>query len=554
MKKKLSLLIVFICLFSIGTIKVNAAGVCGYAYVSQWGGYQAFYEQGSNGYCGPSKKYIENSRGYSTSGNPYTVFAWASCNSKHCKYVYEVEKKKNVTATSSRDVHNFPSGYMGSNEIALYYDYPQRKNSFFGYQSASITGLCLQREKGEQKPFQPDIDAKYLVAGNGRGYLGVWCNLDSDQTDKTEDDYVGNNCSSTYMYSGCNNGYVETLKTKLQLVGTKEGIAECQNLTISTSYDSTTVSCVKAYQTFKGLSSDGISGSKTLSALNDDYKTLTEEAAKTAAKDKAINYYNVIYDTNGGYFANGETKRTVIYHTNEVVISPSIPGKKGYKFLGWYNGNETYTFNKVLSGNITLTAKWQQYSTSLYCENDNDVLDVDAKECITVQRFEKDNSNITEDKFYIVTPNILQTIRTTYTQNRQCINNLYNVISNVKIEGSNNSIKCGTDLPYIRDSWRAEDTCTTNSYCEDDQTTECKITWRGTCYASYKAADSDKEASEYIDYLNNDNDNQTPKDNGTENISENPETGSKLWIFITLGITFSVAGTYYYRKYRKTEV
>lgn len=544
MKKKLSLLVVFICLFSIGTIKVNAAGFCGYAYVSQEGGYQAFYEQGSNGYCGPSKKYIENSRGYSTSGNPYTVFAWASCNSSQCKYVYEAEKKKNVTATSSRDVHNFPNGYMGSNEITLYYDYPQNKDNFKSFESSSITGKCLQREKGGE-PFQPSVGVKYLVAGNGRGYSVVDCNSSSETPAKTEDDYVGNNCSSTYMYSGCNSGYVETLKTKLQLVGAKEGIAECQNLTISTSYDSATVSCVKAYQTFKGLSSDGISGSKTLSALNDDYKILTEEAAKTAAKDKAINYYNVIYDTNGGYFANGETKRTVIYHTNEVVISPSIPGKKGYKFLGWYNGNEAYTFNKVLSGNITLTAKWQQYSTSLYCENDNDVLDVDAKECITVQSFEKDNSNITEDKFYIVTPNILQTIRTTYTRNRQCINNLYNEISTVKIEGSNSSIKCGTDLPYIRDLWRAEDTCTINSYCEDDQTTECKITWRGTCYASYKAADSTKEASEY---KASNNDNQT-----SEDVSENPKTGSKLWIFITLGITFSAAGSYYYRKYRKTE-
>lgn len=536
MKKKLSLLVVFLCLFSIETIKVNAAAdFCGYAYVSQGGSYQAFYEQGSNGYCGPSKKYIENSRGYSKEGNPYTVFAWASCNSKQCKYVYKI-KNMDQTISNPKSVTDFPPYKMGISAIALYYDYPQKKDNFIFQKSSYTTGKCLQREKGGGEPFRPDIDVKYLVAGNGRGYRVVDCNPDSDQTGKTGNEDNEGNCSSTYMYSGCNNGHVETLKTKLQLVGAKKGITECQSLTISTSYDSATVSCVKAYQKYKGLSSDGISGSKTLSALNGDYKTLAEEAAKTAAKDKAINYYTVIYDTNGGHFANGETKRTVIHHTNEVVISPGMPGKKGYKFLGWYNGNEAYTFNKVLSSNITLTAKWQQYSTSLYCENDNDVLDVDAKECITVQRFEKDNSNITEDKFYIVTPDILQTIRTTYTQKRQCINNLYDDIATVKIEGSDDSIKCGTDLAYIRDVWRVEDTCTTNSYCEDTQTTECKITWRGTCYASYKAADSAKEASEYKDSNNDNGYNQTIKNNATEN----PQTGGGIIALIL--VTLSIAG------------
>ena len=49
-------------------------------------------------------------------------------------------------------------------------------------------------------------------------------------------------------------------------------------------------------------------------------------------------------------------------------------------------------------------------------------------------------------------------------------------------------------------------------------------------------------------------DDSDNKDNKTnEDVTENPKTGTKLWIFITLGIVFSAIGVYYYRKYRKTE-
>lgn len=51
-----------------------------------------------------------------------------------------------------------------------------------------------------------------------------------------------------------------------------------------------------------------------------------------------------------------------------------------------------------------------------------------------------------------------------------------------------------------------------------------------------------------------DNTSGENKDNKTnEDVAENPKTGTKLWIFITLGIVFSAIGVYYYRKYRKTE-
>lgn len=36
------------------------------------------------------------------------------------------------------------------------------------------------------------------------------------------------------------------------------------------------------------------------------------------------------------------------------------PGRAGYEFLGWYNGNVKYNFNTPVQSNLTLTAKWKK--------------------------------------------------------------------------------------------------------------------------------------------------------------------------------------------------
>ena len=36
------------------------------------------------------------------------------------------------------------------------------------------------------------------------------------------------------------------------------------------------------------------------------------------------------------------------------------PGRAGYEFLGWYNGNVKYNFETPVQGNLTLTAKWKK--------------------------------------------------------------------------------------------------------------------------------------------------------------------------------------------------
>ena len=48
---------------------------------------------------------------------------------------------------------------------------------------------------------------------------------------------------------------------------------------------------------------------------------------------------------------------------NEKVVKPTDPKKDGADFLGWYVGDTEYDFNKGVTSNLTLTAKWDAYFT-----------------------------------------------------------------------------------------------------------------------------------------------------------------------------------------------
>ncbi len=45
---------------------------------------------------------------------------------------------------------------------------------------------------------------------------------------------------------------------------------------------------------------------------------------------------------------------------NDKVTKPSDPVKNGYKFLGWYLNGKLYNFDKKVTKNITLVAKWEK--------------------------------------------------------------------------------------------------------------------------------------------------------------------------------------------------
>lgn len=56
---------------------------------------------------------------------------------------------------------------------------------------------------------------------------------------------------------------------------------------------------------------------------------------------------------------NGESIFTQTIDRGEKFTKPtSTPEKKGYTFIGWYNGDEEYIFSTVPTGDVTLTAKW----------------------------------------------------------------------------------------------------------------------------------------------------------------------------------------------------
>lgn len=59
------------------------------------------------------------------------------------------------------------------------------------------------------------------------------------------------------------------------------------------------------------------------------------------------------------FTADGESISTQTIDRGEKFTEPtSTPEKKGYTFIGWYNGDEEYIFSTVPTDDVTLTAKW----------------------------------------------------------------------------------------------------------------------------------------------------------------------------------------------------
>lgn len=566
MKKKYYLLFI-LCLILMPFNEVKGAAYCGFRYLVSSSSMVKFYEYGGIGYCGPDGKALYNARGGGKIGTASYRFSEAACDSGECIYYYTKTGVDKLVKSQCQTVKNgsrFPTNSTSNPAprcVKLYYD-PSAKYSNFT-EVTDEAGNCLHNKKTN---ITKKYDKGFKYATDSLGYEKLDISACQNASSSGGGYYLS--CTSSYMQSGCNTEEEKSLKSKLKTIGEKNSISSCSSLTVNTSYDNATVSCVKEYQTFKNLSSDGIVSSKTLTAVNGDYKVISEELAKQAVKDKASVYYAVTFDTAGGHFANGESTRIVYFSTYETVMYPGTPGKTGYKFLGWYNGNDKYSFDSKPSNGLTLTAKWETVDTSLYCLNDNDVLDVDTGQCITVETFEK-NSNNTEDKFYIVTPGVLQTITTKSKFKRYCNNNVYALVADYKeYEGSNNTVQCGTDLNYVRDFWRAEDTCQVGSFCDSESQVQedCSRVWRGTCYATYDAADASFMGSD--DSEDNDNaggngdysdDNTGGKPSQEEidknkdnDVSSNPNTGNVL-IFIawTIGLGALGYSIYWFQKRRE---
>ena len=88
-----------------------------------------------------------------------------------------------------------------------------------------------------------------------------------------------------------------------------------------------------------------------------DFTTkITEDITLEARWTKNdVKKWVVTFDTDG---ANSIDALNV--EDGKTIIDVPTPTKEGYKFEGWYLNNKKYDFNKVITSDITLTAKWKK--------------------------------------------------------------------------------------------------------------------------------------------------------------------------------------------------
>ena len=70
---------------------------------------------------------------------------------------------------------------------------------------------------------------------------------------------------------------------------------------------------------------------------------------------KGVKKYTVTFDSNGGTSVEAQ-----VVEENKRASAPNDPTKEGYTFLGWYVGDEKWSFlDNSVKDNLTLTAKWE---------------------------------------------------------------------------------------------------------------------------------------------------------------------------------------------------
>lgn len=81
---------------------------------------------------------------------------------------------------------------------------------------------------------------------------------------------------------------------------------------------------------------------------------LTSDMSIEGKYEKTTNY-TVKFNSNGGTKVNNQT-----VGSGGKATEPNNVKKEGYLLDGWYLNNKKYDFNTVVTGNITLTAKWSE--------------------------------------------------------------------------------------------------------------------------------------------------------------------------------------------------
>ncbi len=114
-----------------------------------------------------------------------------------------------------------------------------------------------------------------------------------------------------------------------------------------------------------------------------------------------IKYYTVKFDSDGGSTIQDEV---VISKENATI--PSVPTKSGYEFVEWQLNNKKYDFNKEVTKDITLKAKWKKVSETVGNEDEKNNETVQKQEKLTCVAGDKempkpDNLKISPSKITV---------------------------------------------------------------------------------------------------------------------------------------------------------
>lgn len=93
---------------------------------------------------------------------------------------------------------------------------------------------------------------------------------------------------------------------------------------------------------------------KTTIQVTTTQPTITTKQPTTKKKTTTITRkYTVSFNTNGGTLISDQMVKE-----NQVIISPGVPRREGYKFVGWFYHGEAFDMTTKINRDYVLTAKW----------------------------------------------------------------------------------------------------------------------------------------------------------------------------------------------------
>ncbi len=132
----------------------------------------------------------------------------------------------------------------------------------------------------------------------------------------------------------------------------------------NTEYTATITITVDNNHTADGITTYTVEGAKTV-ANEENSNVITATYEKTGSSSSGgsggggVSRYTIRFETNGG---TAIASKAVI--RNSKLEKPEAPAKEGYSFSGWFTDEElteAYDFDKAVTKNITLYAKWEKH-------------------------------------------------------------------------------------------------------------------------------------------------------------------------------------------------